>query len=191
VAAARGPRALLNALHPGIRCRGSVLEVDLSSGVNVEAAAAGAGIRVVPTLAAMPNVGLSSEGHAPLVLTCPVSRPAGRSPGTAPLSDPALDHLIGPSRSMLLSVIADGPGLGTRELARRTGLAPASVSEHAQVLRRAGLTGTTRNGARVTHHVTPLGRALLLRPDDQALRATAHQAGAGGAATCAPGRQRE
>jgi DNA-binding IclR family transcriptional regulator len=30
---------------------------------------------------------------------------------------------------MLLSVIAAGPEQGTRELARRTGLAPASVSD--------------------------------------------------------------
>jgi DNA-binding transcriptional ArsR family regulator len=54
-----------------------------------------------------------------------------------------------------------GPDL--RDLARRTGLAPASVSEHTQVLRRAGLTEVRPNGTRVTHRVSPLGWALLLR----------------------------
>jgi hypothetical protein len=34
VAATSGPQAMLNALHPGIRCRGSVLEVDLRSGAH-------------------------------------------------------------------------------------------------------------------------------------------------------------
>jgi DNA-binding transcriptional ArsR family regulator len=163
VLAARGPQAMLNVLHTGIRYRGSVLEVDLHSGANVAAAAAGAGIRVVPTLAETPSASLSSDGHAPIVLVCPVPLAAGSLPVPGPLSDQALDELIGPSRSMLLSTIAAGPGQGTRELGRRTGLAPASVSEHAQVLRRAGLTEAIPQGTRVTHQLTALGWALLLR----------------------------
>lgn len=82
---------------------------------------------------------------------------------TGPLSDRALDELIGPSRSMLLTAITARPGQGTRELARRSGFAPASVSEHTQILRRAGLTETTRDGTRVEHQLSPLGWALLLR----------------------------
>jgi len=55
----------------------------------------------------------------------------GWVPETGPLSDPALEELIGPSRSMLLGVMAAGPGQGVRELARRTGLArPRSASTH-------------------------------------------------------------
>jgi hypothetical protein len=132
---------MLNALHPGIRCRGSVLEVDLCSRADVEATAAGAGIRVVPSLSGTPGVTLSSDGHAPIVLTCPVPLPADRAYVTGTLSDRALDELIGPSQSMLLSIIAARPGQGTRELARRTGLAPASVSEHSQIF--AGPTSPT------------------------------------------------
>jgi DNA-binding transcriptional ArsR family regulator len=146
-----------------------VLEVDLRSGADVEATAAGAGIRVIPALSGITGATLSSDGNAPLVLTCPVPLPTDRAPGSFVLSDRALDELIGPSRSMLLSVIAAHPELGTRELARRTGLAPASVSEHAQILRRAGLTDATPDGARITHQLTPLGWALLLRPPDDAL----------------------
>jgi predicted transcriptional regulator len=172
LAAARGPQAMLNALHPGIRCRDQVLEVDLASGAHVEAAAAGAGIRVVPTLAEAPGVTLSSDGDAAIVLTCPVPLPGDQAPEIGLLSDPALDELIGPRRSMLLSVIAAGPGQGTRELARRTGLAPASVSEHARILRQAGLTGISPDGARKAHRLTPLGWALLLRSADPAAGVT-------------------
>jgi DNA-binding transcriptional ArsR family regulator len=136
--------------------------------VEPRAAAAGAGIRVVPTLSEAPGVTLSSDGHAPIVLICPVPLPGDQAPETGLLSDPALDELIGPSRSMLLSVIAADPGQGTRELARRTGLAPASVSEHARILRQAGLTGISPDGARKAHRLTPLGWSLLLRSADPA-----------------------
>jgi DNA-binding transcriptional ArsR family regulator len=113
---------------------------------------------------AAPSASLSSDGRAPIVLACPVPLPADWTPETGPLSDRAIDELIGPSRSMLLTAIAAGPGQGTRELARRTGFAPASVSEHTQILRRAGLTEASQDGTRVTHQLSPLGWALLLRP---------------------------
>jgi DNA-binding transcriptional ArsR family regulator len=45
----------------------------------------------------------------------------------------------------------------------QAGLAPASVSEHAKILRRGGLTESAPDGSRVTHRLTPLGWALLLR----------------------------
>jgi hypothetical protein len=135
---------------------------------HVEAAAFGAGIRVVPTLSEAPGVTLSSDGHAPIVLTCPVPLPGDQALEIGLLSDPALDELIGPSRSMLLSVIAAGPGQGTRELARRTGLAPASISEHGRILRQAGLIGISPDGARKARRLTPLGWSLLLRSADPA-----------------------
>lgn len=161
-ATTRGSHQLLTSLHPGIRCRGTVLEIDLASGADVEAATTGAGVRIVPTLSASPGATLSSDGLAPLVLTCPTPMPAGPAPGTHLPGNPALEQLIGPNRSMLLGVIAAQPGHGTRELARLSGLAPASVSNHTKVLRTAGLTDVTRDGARVTHHLSPLGWALLL-----------------------------
>jgi hypothetical protein len=130
--------------------------------------AVGVGIRVVPTLSEAPAVTRSSDGHAPIVLTCPVPLPGDQAPEIGLLSDPALDELTGPSRSMLLRVIAAGPGQGTRELARRTGLAPASVSEHARILRQAALTGISPDGACKAHRLTPLGWALLLRSADPA-----------------------
>jgi DNA-binding transcriptional ArsR family regulator len=161
VGESRDATAMLDAMHPTVRCRDSVLEVDLASGADVEAVATGAGLRIVPTLSGTPSVTVSAQGDAPTVLAVPLGPPAPEDTG---YGRPALDDLLGPSRALLLAVVGRHPGLGTRELARRTGLAPASVSDHAGVLRRAGLVRTARAGRRVAHDATPLGRALLAGP---------------------------
>jgi hypothetical protein len=55
------------------------------------------------------STSLSSDGHAPIVLTCPV--PAGdQALEIGPLSDPALDELIGPPGWSLLLRSADPAG---------------------------------------------------------------------------------
>ncbi|CAM2759368.1 ArsR/SmtB family transcription factor [Streptomyces albus] len=72
-----------------------------------------------------------------------------------------LAALLGHSRAAVLEVVAEG--VSTGRLARRTGLSPASASEHATVLRRAGLVTTHRVGRTVHHTLTPLGAQLLLR----------------------------
>ncbi|MGW0577145.1 helix-turn-helix domain-containing protein [Streptomyces sp. NPDC002920] len=53
-------------------------------------------------------------------------------------------------------------GASTSQLARRVGLSIASASEHATVLRRAGLVTTHRTGRTRHHSLTPLGAELLL-----------------------------
>ncbi|MBO8196765.1 winged helix-turn-helix transcriptional regulator [Streptomyces smyrnaeus] len=78
-----------------------------------------------------------------------------------------LAALLGHSRAAVLEVVAEG--VSTGRLARRTGLSPASASEHATVLRRAGLVTTRRWGRTAHHTLTPLGAQLLL----SALRGTA------------------
>nr|WP_252980871.1 helix-turn-helix domain-containing protein [Streptomyces chartreusis] len=50
---------------------------------------------------------------------------------------------------------------GTTALAERAGVSVATASEHATVLRAAGLITTVRDGSRVLHALTPLGEALL------------------------------
>lgn len=56
-------------------------------------------------------------------------------------------------------MLADGCTTG--ELARRLDISPAGASQHATVLRRAGLVLSTRRRNLVLHTLTPLGRALL------------------------------
>jgi DNA-binding transcriptional ArsR family regulator len=70
-----------------------------------------------------------------------------------------LGVLLGRTRSLVLELIGDS--CGTVELARRAGISPAAASEHAAILRDAGLVSSYRAGRTVLHTLTPLGAALL------------------------------
>ncbi len=72
---------------------------------------------------------------------------------------PALAALVGRNRAAVLGCIADG--CTTSELAERTGISIAAASQHASVLRGAGLIITHRQGSAVLHVLTPLGTKLL------------------------------
>ncbi|MYY13582.1 helix-turn-helix domain-containing protein [Streptomyces sp. SID4919] len=71
----------------------------------------------------------------------------------------ALERLLGRTRSGVLAAI--GAGCTTGELALRAGISPASASQHATILREAGLVTTVRAGPSVLHTVTGLGISLL------------------------------
>ena len=71
----------------------------------------------------------------------------------------ALAALVGRNRAAVLQSIADG--CTTTELARRAGISLAAASQHAAVLRGAGLIITRRQGGAVLHVLTPLGAELL------------------------------
>ena len=78
---------------------------------------------------------------------------ASRSRGSA------LAALVGRNRAAVLQSIADG--CTTTELASRVGISLAAASQHASVLRGAGLIVTRRQGSAVLHVLTPLGAELL------------------------------
>jgi 1-aminocyclopropane-1-carboxylate deaminase len=67
--------------------------------------------------------------------------------------------LVGRNRAAVLRTIADG--CSTTELADRVGISLAAASQHASVLRDAGLITTHRRGSAVLHVLTPLGAELL------------------------------
>ena len=71
----------------------------------------------------------------------------------------ALAALLGHNRAAVLLRIADG--CTTSELAQRAGISLASASQHATVLREAGLITTRRDGGAVLHNLTSLGANLL------------------------------
>jgi DNA-binding transcriptional ArsR family regulator len=71
----------------------------------------------------------------------------------------ALAALVGRNRAAVLQSVADG--CTTTELARRVGISLAAASQHASVLRGAGLIVTRRQGSAVLHVLTPLGAELL------------------------------
>jgi DNA-binding MarR family transcriptional regulator len=61
----------------------------------------------------------------------------------------------------VLTAIAEHPGCSTKELAAFAGLASSSASEHATVLREAGLITTTRHRNTALHSPSQLGLNLL------------------------------
>ncbi|MFD9499474.1 ArsR/SmtB family transcription factor [Streptomyces sp. NPDC060035] len=106
--------------------------------------------------------------HAPLALVDeelpPVLvHPLSPSPGWLERRhhgrDAAAAQLIGASRAELLRML-DRP-MTTMDIAAALRLAPSTASRHATVLREAGLLLSQRQGVRVLHHRTRLGRAVL------------------------------
>jgi hypothetical protein len=71
----------------------------------------------------------------------------------------ALAALVGRNRAAVLRAIAEGGT--TTEVASRVGISLAAASQHASVLRGAGLIITRRQGGSVLHVLTPLGAELL------------------------------
>lgn len=102
---------------------------------------------------------------SPLTLAYPVSGdPSGgiRLWGGTQPAGKALAALLGRTRAAVLDSIADG--CTTTELARKVGVSPAAASQHATVLREAGLIMTCRQGSAVWHTLTALGAQLLDGP---------------------------
>jgi DNA-binding transcriptional ArsR family regulator len=157
-----GPGALLASLQgPRIRWRPPVLEILMPG--NVEMELGGRGIALVPSVFVGKNPSLHENPNdvdemPRLVL--PAADAGGarlwaaRRPGGS-----ALAALVGRNRAAVLHSIADG--CTTTELASRVGISLAAASQHASVLRGAGLIVTRRQGTAVLHVLTPLGAELL------------------------------
>jgi DNA-binding transcriptional ArsR family regulator len=77
----------------------------------------------------------------------------------APPDSSALGALVGRNRAAVMSSIVGG--CSTTDIARRAGISLAAASQHATVLRDAGLITTHRHGRAVLHTLTPLGTELL------------------------------
>ena len=93
-------------------------------------------------------------------LVLPASDAGGARLWAAPRSrGSALAALVGRNRAAVLHAIAEGGT--TTEVASRVGISLAAASQHASVLRGAGLITTRRQGGAVLHVLTPLGADLL------------------------------
>ncbi|MCX5231073.1 helix-turn-helix domain-containing protein [Streptomyces sp. NBC_00233] len=83
---------------------------------------------------------------------------AGRTEGSGERPE-ALAALLGRNRAQVLALLRS-PAT-TTALAERAALSLAAASQHAGVLRGAGLITTVRTGTSVLHSLTPLGASLL------------------------------
>lgn len=159
-----GADRLLESLPPVMRWRPPVLEVDYPADRDLRLD--GRGLLLVPSFFCR---GTPVAFHDPAltpVLVHPVRHTADcvaagrlRPYGTVGADIGSLGKLVGQTRSAVLRAV--GTGCTTGELACRVGVSAASASQHASVLREAGLIVTLRNGSAVLHTLTPLGSALL------------------------------
>ncbi|WP_213453595.1 ArsR/SmtB family transcription factor [Rhizomonospora bruguierae] len=120
----------------------------------------GRGLLLVPSFFCNPVPVALLDPELPPVLVYPVDRLGGAL--DRPATDQpavALAALLGRTRAAVLAVV--GEGCSTGELARRLHISPAAASQHATVLRNAGLLSTQRDRNTVLHTLTPLGRAIL------------------------------
>jgi hypothetical protein len=161
-----GVAGLLASLHPAIRWRPPILEIASPAFSDHDCHLEGRGLVVVPSLfcpSGYPVCEDATDQTAPLVLFYPAIR--GLSDvrtilGSGRSSHESLVALLGRTRTNVLQTIADG-ACTTSELADRSGASTSSASQHAAVLRSAGLVATSRHGSAVLHALTPLGMRFL------------------------------
>ncbi|MBH5335357.1 winged helix-turn-helix transcriptional regulator [Streptomyces pactum] len=164
-----GLDALLAGLNPRrIRWRPPVLELSTASGFEGDICLQGRGLLLIPSAFGAVYPVLNDEAEPQPWITYPVGlretdlylppTDTARALSTVPDS---LAALLGHTRAVVLWTIAHHPGCTTTELARRAGISPASASQHATVLRTAGLTTTMRHHNTALHTASPLGTGLL------------------------------
>ncbi|MFD5698485.1 ArsR/SmtB family transcription factor [Streptomyces lasiicapitis] len=148
-----GAEAMLRTYGPAMRWHAPVLEVAYP--VDRDLHLDGRGLLLVPSYFARSPVALADAALPPTLVY-----PA-RARGSDDASRPprCLAPLLGHTRAAVLQALGGDPT--TTELADRAGVSLSSASEHAAVLRRAGLVSSVRQSNAVRHALTPLGSALL------------------------------
>jgi DNA-binding transcriptional ArsR family regulator len=97
-------------------------------------------------------------------LIYPVERRPDDLPRAARAHPGAVAALIGPTRAATLDALAAREReVSTSDLARLVGISTASASEHAKVLREAGLVFSRRERNRMLHRLSDLGLAIWRR----------------------------
>ncbi|WP_051366135.1 ArsR/SmtB family transcription factor [Hamadaea tsunoensis] len=157
-----GTQRMLAGLPGVARWSAPVLYVDAVMDADVHLG--GRGVTLVPSMFVgdMPLLLSDVDPDGPFRLIYPAHRDS-LPLATAVLPEAAphgVTQLIGHTRARVLLAIATAP-CTTTELAGRTRTSLATASQHASVLRQAGLITTRRDGLAVRHVVTPLGQALL------------------------------
>ncbi|MFD3442528.1 ArsR/SmtB family transcription factor [Streptomyces sp. NPDC058685] len=113
----------------------------------------GRGLLLMPSCAADTPT-LMYRPEDPSVLVYPVRLTDPQAHGAD-----VLGPLLGKTRAAVLAALR--VPATTKAVAEHVGISPASASEHATVLRNAGLVTTTRTGTSVLHALKPLGEDLL------------------------------
>lgn len=158
-----GVDGLLANLHPAIRWRPPVLEID--SWWSAELRGTGEGIMLVPSPLTGPRPRVLVEPGRPVLLVYPTPLPTPTQP--VPADGDPLSRLLGRTRAAVLRRLAEPGRHTTTTLSRHAEISPSSASEHAAALRAAGLVSSEREGGTIVHRLTPLGAHLLARDSGQ------------------------
>lgn len=161
---AGGIESVLSQANPQwLRWVPPVLELQMPNRIDHDLYLEGQGIVLVPSLFRAHSMVDNDTLPQPLVsYPARTEHPIHRlSVLTAGQGSSAVSALLGSTRAAVLCMIAEHPGCSTKELAALAGISPPSASEHATVLRRAGLVHTRRHRNVALHSATHLGIALL------------------------------
>lgn len=157
-----GTEGLLVSLGPGVRWRPPVLEVDYP--VDQQLHLRGRGLLLQPSFFCWPAPTTLADTELSPVLVHPIHHTADWVTSSAGRRDhDGLGQLVGRTRAALLR--ATRTGCSTVEAARLLQVTHPAVSQHAKVLRAAGLITTVRTAGRALHVATAEGRALLAVED--------------------------
>jgi DNA-binding transcriptional ArsR family regulator len=154
--AERGPLGLFADLHPDLAWHDGVVQVDRPPDVDVELG--GHGLLLVPSAFGTGLAFIVDRPWQPTILYPAAGVGALWEPvGAAP--ERALSALLGTRRAEVLVGLSRPATTG--DLAHTLGASPAGVSEHLQILRRAGLVSPHRDGRFVRYRRTAAGEALV------------------------------
>lgn len=138
--------------------------VDLPYSTDQELDLRGRGLVLVPAFFCAVNPVTYHDASLPPVLLYPVRHEPmsflASAAGASRPTEEALGRLFGRTRASVLRILS-GSIRTTGEIARALDISMASASEHASLLRAAGLVASERHGNTVRHHLTPLGSNLL------------------------------
>ncbi|MGX7826619.1 winged helix-turn-helix domain-containing protein [Actinokineospora sp. 24-640] len=160
-ALASGFESVLTNLHPAVRWTAPVLEIDHPVDRTVHLA--GRGLTLAPAFFWCGTPVSLGESVDPPTLVYPVVRDStwtAVAEARAPHCD-SLIALLGRTRAKVLWAIAERPHVNTTELARSLGISPAGASQHATILRDAGLVTTFRHNGSALHRISERGAVLL------------------------------
>jgi biotin operon repressor len=160
-AAERGPRVLVEGLHPRLGWDGTALLIDYPGKVG-EWSLDGHDLALLPTGFAGTEVYAMREGgralwYGPRGFGNVWAAPSAASWAASPL--PALAALLGPTRAEVLTLLAAPHSTG--EVASVLGVAAATASHHLTTLRDAGLIVAGRAGRRLLYQRTAMGETLV------------------------------
>jgi hypothetical protein len=164
--ASGGVGGVLTTIHPGTRWDGSVLHIPVDVRLHLDLR--GRGVTLVPSVFWRGRPLFTWHPDGSLVIVYPAATPlplaangngSANGNGAGESSRSSVVALLGINRAGVLAAARSAST--TTELARTAGVSLASASEHATILRNAGLISSTREGRQVSHAVTWLGQQLL------------------------------